>query len=58
MDSISSYSHVTIYCAICGAGTANSSAAPEFTPGFSGVRVARPFCNYNGVTWFILTIMV
>jgi hypothetical protein len=30
----------------CGAGTANPSGAPEFTPVFSGVRVARSllFC--------------
>ena len=28
---------------ICGAGTANSSGAPEFIPCLSGVRVARSF---------------
>jgi hypothetical protein len=30
----------------CGAGTAHSSGTPEFTPGFSGVRVVRSlvFC--------------
>jgi len=32
--------------ATCGAGSAYPSGAPEFTPGFSGVRLAQPlvFC--------------
>ena len=28
----------------CGTGTDNPSGAPEFIPGFSGVRVARSIC--------------
>ena len=32
--------------ATSGAGTANPSGAPEFTPGFSGVRVARSLVLY------------
>jgi hypothetical protein len=30
----------------CEAGTANASGAPEFTPVFSGVRVARSLVVY------------
>ena len=38
----------------CGAGTAHSSGTPEFTPGFSGVRVVRSlvFCVF--FLWIIV----
>ena len=41
---------------ICGAGTAHSSGAHEFTPGFSGIRVARSlvFCVVICTSLFVL----
>jgi len=42
--------------ATCGAGTAYPSGAPEFTPGFSGVFVARSlvFCEMFYRSFFVL----
>ena len=42
--------------ATCGAGTAYSSGAPELTPSFSGVRVARSlvFCVVFRRSLFVL----
>ena len=37
---------ITTLCATSGTGTANPSGAPEFTPGFSGVRVTWSLVLY------------